>query len=168
MGACAGTDFQGAQRQRLCLTHLWPGKDKPSLCLNSKNTIWTGSGILGHLEAAEHWMLRKDLGKWEKKWAEPSITPSMREHNESLKRGNVWKEKKAETTAVFFQCFSRKKVDICTWQKLKHHFLEWAKCHSNRQQKCRHAKEQVYELMHGHVFCPEMLKQQLLDNYFNS
>lgn len=71
-----------------------------------------------------------------------------------------------ERIAVFFQGFSRKQVNTCTEQKMKQYFLEWAKCHSNRWQKCRHAREQVYELMHGHVFCPGMLKQQLLENYF--
>lgn len=69
-----------------------------------------------------------------------------------LEKRNCMERKKAERTAVFFQDFSRKKVDICRWQKMKHHFLEWAKCHTNRWQKCRHAREQVYELMHGHAF----------------
>lgn len=60
-----------------------------------------------------------------------------------LEKRKCTERKKPERTAVFFQGFSRKQVDICTWQKTKHHFLEWAKCHTNRWQKCRHAREQV-------------------------
>lgn len=66
--------------------------------------------------------------------------------------------KKKKEVAVFFQISLESK-------QTKQYFLEWAKRHSNRWQKCRHAREQ--ELMHGHVFCPGMLKQQLLENYFN-
>lgn len=82
----------------------------------------------------------------------------------ALEKRKCTERKKPEGTAVFFQGFSRKQVDICTWQKTKHRFLEWAKCHTNRWQKCRHAREQVYELMHGHLFCPGMLKQQFWKN----
>lgn len=95
------TVFQGAQAQWWCLILFWPGKDKPSLCLNSKNTIWTASG---HLEAAEHWMLRKDLSKWEKDWDWALHHPSNESTQwECLKRGNVRKEKSQKEQLYFFR-----------------------------------------------------------------
>lgn len=97
-------------------------------------------------------MLRKDLGNWEKS---ELISPSSLQWKHTMaevEKRKCMERKQPERTAVFFQGFSRKKVDICTWQKMKHHFLEWAKCHINRWQKCRHAREQDYELMHGHIF----------------
>lgn len=98
------TLFQGAQGQWLCLILFWPGKDKPSLCINSKNTIWTASGILGHLEAAEHWMLRKDLSKREKGWDWTLHHPSNESTQwECLKRGNVRKEKSQKEQLYFFR-----------------------------------------------------------------
>lgn len=68
--------------------------------------------------------------------------------------------KKKKEIVVFFQISLESK-------QIKQYFLEWAKHHSNRWQKCRHAREQVYKLTYGYVF-NGMLKQQLLENYFNS
>lgn len=83
-----------------------------------------------------------------------------------LEKRKCMERKQPERTAVFFQGFSRKKVDICTWQKMKHLFPEWAKCHINRWQKCRHAREQDYELMHGHVFLPRNVETAALWELF--
>lgn len=96
--------FQGTQGQWLCFILFWSGKDKPRLCLKSKTTIWTASGILGHLEAAEHWMLRKHLSKWEKDWDWTLHHPSNESTQwESLKRGNVQKEKSQKEQLYFFR-----------------------------------------------------------------
>lgn len=98
-------DFQGAQGHWLCLMHLWPGKDKPSLCLNSKHIIWAASAILGHLEAAEQWMLRKDLGNWEKEWAELSTIPPMKAQNERAQKEEMYGKKKARKNSCIFSGF---------------------------------------------------------------
>lgn len=111
----------------------------------------------------------KILANGKKTKTELSIMLPMKAYsNSAWKEETYGKKNKTERIAVFFQDFSRKQVNICTPQKMKQYFLEWAKCHSNRWQKCRHARKQVYELMHGHVFCPGMLIQQLLENYFSS
>lgn len=127
--------------------------------LNSQWSSWSSRGSWTVDAEKRPWQLRKE-------WAELSIIPPMKAHMREIEKRKCMERKKPERTAVFFQGFSRKKVDIFTRQKMKHHFLEWAKCHINRWQKCRHAREQDYELMHGHVFLSRYVETAALWELF--
>lgn len=129
--------------------------------LNRQWSSWSSRGSWTVDAEKRPWQLRKE-------WAELSIIPPMKAHKREIEKRKCMERKKPERTAVFFQGFSRKKLDICTWQKMKHHFLEWAKCHINRWQKCRHAREQDYELMHGHVFLSRNVETAALWELFQN
>lgn len=84
---------------------------------------------------------KKILTNGKKTKTEQSIMLPVKAYSNSDRKEEMCGKKKKEIV-VFFQISLESK-------QMKQYFLEWAKHHSNRWQKCRHAREQVYELTYG-------------------